>query len=249
MSDENKFIDSPSKRCSDSETKKLISLAQNGDENAKEILVTQNSPLVWSIVKKYRGRLDPEDLYQIGIIGLLKCIYKFDLKYDVRFSTYAVPMIMGEIKRFLRDDGIIKVSRPLKELNAKAKYTAEKFALKNNREPTLSELSELLSVSSEELIQALESSREVESLFAGVYFQDSSSVCLADRISDTNEDILENLSIKEALNTLPERERQVIELRYFHDATQQQVAKKLGISQVQVSRIEKKVLLAMRKKL
>ena len=234
---------------SDRETRSLIKAAQNGDESAKEALVTQNSPLVWSIVKKYRGRLETEDLYQIGVIGLLKCIDKFDLKYDVRFSTYAVPMIMGEIKRFLRDDGMIKVSRPLKELNAKAKYAAESFALKNNREPTLSELASMLSVSAEDLVQALESSKEVESLFSEVYHDSSSPLYLGDRLSLTGEDILESLNIKEALRSLPERERKIIELRYFRDETQQQVAKKLGISQVQVSRIEKKVLCAMRKKL
>ena len=231
------------------EIKKLISQAQKGDVSAKEELVSRNSPLVWSIVKKYRGRLDAEDLYQIGIIGLLKCIDKFDLKYDVRFSTYAVPMIMGEIKRFLRDDGIIKVSRPLKELNAKAKYAAEDFSAKNNREPTLSELAEILSVSYEDLVQALDSSREVESLFSEVYRDSSYPMYLGDKVSGTGDDVLEKLNIKEAVRSLPERERQIIELRYFQDETQQQVAEKLGISQVQVSRIEKKVLQAMRKKL
>ena len=245
---EGKNTDCPSKN-NDAEIKELIYKAQNGDKSAKEALVTQNSPLVWSIVKKYRGRLEAEDLYQIGVIGLLKCIEKFDLKYDVRFSTYAVPMIMGEIKRFLRDDGIIKVSRPLKELNTKAKYAAESFSAKNNREPSLSELAEILSVDTEELVQALDSSKEVESLFSEVYRDSPYPTYLGDKISGSSDDLLEKLNIKEAVRSLPERERKIIELRYFQDETQQQVAKKLGISQVQVSRIEKKVLSAMRKKL
>ena len=233
--------------------KKLIVKAQNGDKQAAEKIVSENLGLVWSIVKKFTNRgYDAEDLFQIGSMGLLKCIYKFDISYDVRFSTYAVPMIMGEIKRFLRDDGMIKVSRPLKEISIKAKYMSEQFVHKNAREPTIIELAELLSVEKEELVMAMEASIEVESLYSTIYQGDGNApICLIDKLdqrqgSDGN--MIDTIALKQLINELKPKERQVIIMRYFDDKTQMEVANAIGVSQVQVSRIEKKVLRNMREK-
>lgn len=225
----------------------LIKRAQNGDEGAKEQLLQENSGLIWSVVKRFYGRGDQEDLYQIGAIGLLKCIEKFDFSYDVRFSTYAVPMIMGEIKRFLRDDGTIKVSRSLKELAYRAKRLQEYTMKTENRELSAAELAEQLEVEKEDLILALESNREVESLFSSSGDSEA-AFQLIDRLADhgQNEKMLESLLLKEALEKLEKRERQIITLRYFQDKTQTEVAEAIGISQVQVSRIEKKVLKQLR---
>lgn len=226
------------------ETKKLIALAQSGDSAAKEQLIVENSGLIWSIVRKFLGRgYDAEDLFQIGAIGLIKCIDKFDMAYDVKFSTYAVPMIMGEIRRFMRDDGMIKVSRPLKELAGRAKYARESLTAKNGCEPTIGELAEELDVSAEELIEALDASREVESIFQTVYRSDGTPVYLIDRLStDKADDITDSLALRQALTALEPKERKIIYLRYFRDMTQSETAKRVGISQVQVSRLEKKII-------
>lgn len=230
------------------ETKKLIELAQNGDADAKEKLVIENSGLIWSIVRKFRGRgYDAEDLFQIGAIGLIKCIDKFDMSFDVKFSTYAVPMIMGEIRRFIRDDGMIKVSRPLKEIAARAKYTREYMTNKNGDEPTVSELAAEMGISTEELAEALDASREVESIFQTVYRSDGTPVYLIDRLSNDNaDDITDNLALRQALTALDPKERRIIFLRYFKDKTQSETAKEIGISQVQVSRMEKKIINRMK---
>lgn len=232
-------------------TQQLIQLAQNGDTFAKEQLIKENSGLIWSIVKKFKGRgYDLEDLYQIGSIGLLKCIEKFDLSFEVRFSTYAVPMIMGEIKRFLRDDGMIKVSRPLKEMAVKAKYLQEAMMHKNGKEPTIKELANELSTTPEELAVAMDAGREIESIYSTVYQGDGSPVYLIDKLEqkETQEDLIDIITLKEILGKLSSKERQIIVMRYFDDKTQSDIAKILGISQVQVSRIEKKVLAAIRQK-
>ncbi len=230
----------------------LIQKAQKGDKEAKEIILKENSGLIWSIVKKFKGRgYDFDDLYQIGSMGLLKCIDKFDMKYEVKFSTYAVPMIMGEIKRFLRDDGLIKVSRPLKEIAVKAKYIREEMTQKNGSEPTISELAAALGTAPEELMMALESTRDTESIFQTVYQQNGSSVYLLDKLypeSEDSEKIIDIISLKEILNTLDTKERHIIIMRYFKDKTQSEIAKEMGISQVQVSRIEKRVLKNIREK-
>lgn len=228
----------------------LIKLAQNGDKKATETIIEKNSGLVWSIVRKFMNRgYDPEDLFQIGSIGLLKCIKKFDLSFDVKFSTYAVPMIMGEIKRFLRDDGMIKVSRPLKEIAKKAKYMKDVLIKQNNEEPTIAELAIAIDVSVDDLVLALDADRDVESLYSTVYQNDGKSIYLIDKLelkNDTQENIVENIVLKQIINTLDPREKQIIILRYFEDKTQSQVAKEIGVSQVQISRIEKKVLLKIR---
>lgn len=228
----------------------LIQRAQQGDEKAKEQLLQENSGLIWSVVRRFYGRGEQEDLYQLGAIGLLKCIEKFDFNYDVKFSTYAVPMITGEIRRFLRDDGTIKVSRSLKELAYRAKQLEENILKTENREPSVTELANKLSVEKEDLIFALESVKDVESLYAAKRKEDG-SMQLIDQLADhsENEKMLERISLKEALTHLDAKERQIIIMRYFQDKTQTDVAKCIGISQVQVSRIEKRVLQQMKESL
>ena len=229
-----------------------IRRALAGDAAAKEQLLQENSGLIWSVVRRFTGRGEQEDLYQIGAIGLLKCIEKFDFSYDVKFSTYAVPMIMGEIKRFLRDDGTVKVSRSLKELSYRAKKLQEKALKEENKELTLQEMANILEVEKEELLLALESGREVESLYASQAGSGGDTpLQLIDKLADTteNEKMMERLSLMEALEHLDAKERQIITMRYFQDRTQSDVAKCIGISQVQVSRIEKRVLSQMREAL
>jgi len=228
------------------ETLLLISRAQSGDNEAVEQLMRENSGLIWSVVKKFAKRgYEPDDLYQIGAIGLLKCIRKFDSSFDVKFSTYAIPMIIGEIKRFLRDDGMIKVSRPIKELATKARYTTEMLTAKLGRNPTVTELSNELGVSTEELHIAMEAGLDVESLHATIYQGDGSPIFLIDKVaraSDDSDKTINILALKQLIERLKPKERQVIILRYFQDKTQMEVANAIGVSQVQVSRIEKKVL-------
>ena len=227
-------------------TRELIKQSQSGDKTATDRLVEENMGLVWSVVKKFTNRgYDPEDLFQIGAIGLIKCINKFDLSYDVKFSTYAVPMIVGEIKRFLRDDGLIKVSRPIKEIAQKAKYMTEEMVQKTGRQPTVTELAKALEVDTEDLIMALDASKEVESLYATIYQGDGSPIYLIDKIdqSESSENnIVDVLALKEIIKTLKPKEQEIIKLRYFSEKTQTEIAKLVGVSQVQVSRIEKKVL-------
>ena len=229
---------------------RLIQRAQQGDEAAKEQILQENNGLIWSVVRRFHGRGEQEDLYQIGAIGLLKCIEKFDFTYDVKFSTYAVPMIMGEIRRFLRDDGTVKVSRSLKELAYRAKHLQENILKTENREASIAELASNLSVEKEELLLALESVKDVESLYAAQGKEDG-SLQLIDQLVDhsENEKMLERISLKEALAHLDAKERQIIMMRYFQDKTQTDVAKCIGISQVQVSRIEKRVLNQMKETL
>jgi RNA polymerase sporulation-specific sigma factor len=234
-------------------TLELIQRAQQGDKEATERIVKENSGLVWSVVKRFGGRgYESEDLFQIGSIGLLKCIQKFDMEFDVKFSTYAVPMIMGEIKRFIRDDGIIKVSRPLKEMAVKAKYAQESFVSKNGRQPTINELAAEIGADAEELVMAMESGLEVESLYSTIHQGDGNPIYLIDKL-DQNEDagnnMVDTIAIKEIIGKLKPKERQIILLRYFYDKTQMEIAKEIGVSQVQVSRIERRVLQTIRENL
>ena len=235
------------------ETLKLIELAHQGDKAARDRLVTDNMGLIWSIVKRFAGRgYEQEDLFQIGSIGLLKAIDKFDLSYDVKFSTYAVPMISGEIRRFLRDDGMIKVSRSLKETAYKAFLARERLQKKYNREPTMEELAAELEVEKEELAMALDASGEVESLHKPIYQKDGNEIQLLDKLEEEEgqeETILNHMLIRQLLEELDREERQLIYLRYFANQTQSEIGKKLGISQVQVSRLEKKILKNMRTKI
>jgi len=235
-------------RSSMDQTLMLITRAQQGDEEATERLIKENSGLIWSVVKKFAGRgHDADDLYQIGAIGLLKCIRKFDMGYDVKFSTYAVPMIIGEIKRFLRDDGMIKVSRPLKELAGKSRYMQEALTNRLGRQPTLSELADELGATVEDLIVAMESNLEVESLYTTIHQGDGGPIYLIDKLnSQAGDDMVDTIALKQIIGRLKPKERQVIWMRYFQDKTQTEVAKEIGVSQVQVSRIEKKVLQTLR---
>jgi len=224
----------------------LISRAQSGDSEAENFLVENNTGLVRSVVRRFLNRgCEYDDLIQIGSIGLLKAIKKFDASFNVRFSTYAIPMIIGEIKRFLRDDGIIKVSRNLKEIANKAHVAKETLEKDYGREPTISEIASVLEISKEDLVVALESVQSTEYLYETIHQDDGSPILLIDRIS-CNEgediDIIDRLALKEVLSALEPKERQIIMLRYFKDMTQCQVAEMLGMSQVQVSRIEKKII-------
>lgn len=231
----------------------LIEKARGGDKEALDELIQQNLPLVSAISKKFLNRgYDYEDIFQIGSIGLIKAFNNFDTSYNVRFSTYAVPMIIGEIKRFLRDDGIIKVSRSIKNLAKKLHYDKEALSKKLNREPTIEELAEFSGISSEDIIFATESVSGLQYLYDTIHQDDGAPVLLIDKLSESSEEdkeIVDKLALKEALNSLDVKSRQVIMLRYFKDKTQIQVAKMLGISQVQVSRIEKKVLKIMKERL
>jgi RNA polymerase sporulation-specific sigma factor len=231
----------------------LIPLAKVGNEDAMNKLIELNLPLVASISKKFTNRgYDYEDIFQIGSIGLVKAIKNFDSAFNVKFSTYAVPMIIGEIKRFIRDDGIIKVSRNVKSLAKKIHFDREELTKKLDRDPTIDELSEFSGVDKEEIVFAMESSANLHYLYDTIHQDDGAPVLLIDKLSEKgedNEDMIDKLALKEALRTLDNKSRQIIMLRYFKDKTQVQVAKLLGISQVQVSRIEKKVLVEMRKKL
>ncbi len=230
----------------------LIKKSHDGDKAAREQLVEENVGLVWCVVKRFYGRgTEAEDLFQIGSIGLLKAIDKFDLSYDVKFSTYAVPMISGEIKRFLRDDGMIKVSRSLKELAYKSVQAREKLTDWLGREPTLEELAEETGAEKEEIVQAMEAGGEVESLYRPIHQKEGGEIRLLDRIEerDRKEDrILDTMVLKQLLETLDAKERQLIYLRYFADRTQSDVGKIMGISQVQVSRMEKRIIEELRRK-
>lgn len=233
-------------------TIELLKLAKEGNQDAKEQLVTQNLGLVWAVARRFMGRgHDLEDLYQIGCIGLIKCIEKFDLAYEVKFSTYAVPMISGEIKRFLRDDGMIKVSRTLKETAYKVKRMQEEFVHDKGREPKLEELSELLEIEVEEIVASLEANVEVESIHKTIYQNDGNSVYLLDKIAvedDESDQLLDKIVLEQLFAKLEQTEKKIIKMRYFENKTQTEIAKQIGMSQVQVSRLEKKILLKMRSK-
>ena len=224
----------------------LITRAQSGDRAASEQLVTENSGLIWSIARRYFGRgAEPDDLYQLGCVGFLKAIAGFDTSYGTQFSTYAVPKIAGEIRRFLRDDGAVKVSRSIKERAVAIKQTRDRLTGELGREPSISELSEVLDLSPEEIASAETATSCAESIQRE---SGDAGFTLEDVLATTGEEerILERLALKEALSKLTERERLVIDLRYFHGLTQQRVAAVIGVSQVQVSRIEKKALLTLK---
>lgn len=237
------------------DTMVLIERSHHGDKRAREQLVEENMGLVWSIVKRFSGRgTDMEDLFQIGVMGLIKAIDKFDTSFEVKFSTYAVPMISGEIKRFLRDDGMVKVSRTLKENCWKIKRETEQFRQQKGREPTMEELSLLTELPPEEIAMALESSAEVESIYKTIPQKDGSEICLLDRMENQTQgggmqQLLNKVVLEQLLKELPDTERRLIIMRYLQEKTQSEVARVLGVSQVQVSRLEKRILKQMREKL
>lgn len=248
------------------ETTVLIEQLQAGKTEIREVLVEKNLGLVRHIVKRFLGRgVDSEDLFQIGSIGLMKAIDKFDLSFDVKFSTYAVPMISGEIKRFLRDDGMVKVSRTLKENGMHIRRAIDQFTISHGREPTLAEIEQTTGMNQEDIVMAMESASEVESLYRCVYQSDGNEIYLVDQVVGNSgksalgesvhspedrekEKLLNHLLLQQLFQILSENEKKLIVLRYYRDKTQMEVADILGISQVQVSRMEKKILLRMREK-
>ena len=234
------------------ETLKMTELAHQGDKAARDRLVTDNLGLVWSIVKRFAGRgYEQEDLFQIGSIGLLKAIDKFDLQYQVRFSTYAVPMIAGEIRRFLRDDGMIKVSRSLKELAVKVFSLKEQLTDNYGREPTVEEIAKELGVSSEEVAASLEAGAQIESIYRPLSATEGEKGVLMDKLeekSEAQEQLLNRLTLEKLMKDLGEQEKELILRRYFYGQTQTETAKALKVSQVQISRLEKKCLKELRKR-
>ena len=234
-------------------TEELIRRSQDGDKAARDTLIEENMGLIHHVAKRFLGRgVEAEDLFQIGAIGLLKAVDRFDLGFGVRFSTYAVPMIAGEIRRFLRDDSMIKVSRSLKELAVKAARLREQLLMERGAEPGVEELAGRLGVEAEELVQAMDSCTEVEALQKVISQGDSEGTSLLERVEqgrDEQEELLRRMLLEELLASLDPKERRLIVLRFFHDRTQSQVAEELGMSQVQVSRLEKKILLALKEKI
>lgn len=241
-------------------TKELILRAHEGDKEARDRLVMENMGLVYSVSRRFIGRgCELEDINQIGTIGLIKAIDKFDDSFDVRFSTYAVPMIAGEIKRFLRDDGMLKVSRSIKENGYRIKRASDELISKNGREATVEELAAATELSVEDVVMALDANTDVESIYRTVYQGDGSEIYLVDKITMADnaaasdgslpqqEKMLDLIMLRQLLEELDETERKLISLRYFKEMTQSAVAAELGISQVQVSRLEKKILQKLRK--
>ena len=232
-----------------SRIEELILRSQEGDKTASEQLVTENAGLIWSVAKRFLGRgTEAEDLYQLGCVGFLKAVEGFDLEFGTQFSTYAVPKIAGEIRRFLRDDGAIKVSRSLKERSASIRILRTRLSSALGREPTLKELSDHLGLTPEEIAMAETATMEVESIHREC---GEEGFTLVNILSDTEseERMLEKIALRQAISELPEREKSVISLRYFHGLTQDRTAKVLGVSQVQVSRIEKKAIGLLREKI
>lgn len=233
---------------SDEQVKDYIFKSQHGDNEARDILVEKNIRLVWSVVQRFINRgYDPDDLFQIGSIGLIKSIDKFDLSYDVRFSTYAVPMIIGEIQRFIRDDGSVKVSRSLKETGNKVRRKKDELTKEYGRSPTVTELADALEISPEEVVHAQEAAKSPQSIHETVFENDGDPITLLDQIADQDSKWFDKLTLQDAIRSLSERERLIVYLRYYKDQTQTEVADRLGISQVQVSRLEKKILEDMKK--
>ncbi|MBM4762181.1 RNA polymerase sporulation sigma factor SigF [Bacillus sp. B15-48] len=235
----------------DHEVKELIKRSHDGDQEARDLIVQKNMRLVWSVVQRFLNRgYEPDDLFQIGSIGLLKSVDKFDLSYDVKFSTYAVPMIIGEIQRFIRDDGTVKVSRSLKEMANKIRKAKDELSKNYGRIPTVNELAEHLQLSAEDIILAQEASRVPSSIHETVYENDGDPITLLDQIDNGEEGRwFDKIALKEAIRELDERERLIVYLRYYKDQTQSEVAARLGISQVQVSRLEKKILQQMKNRM
>lgn len=226
--------------------RELIRQAQSGDREAMEKLVVNNRGLIHNAVSRFRERGESEDLFQLGAIGLMKAIRRFDMSYGVEFSTYAVPMIVGEIRRFLRDDGIIKVSRSYKELARRAYAVMEK-----NGEMSMAELAQRLEVSAGELTEAMEAVRRPDSIDRSISDNEGKPIALMDTIpgEDKEDELLTRICLKQAIMDLPPRDRVIIVMRYFGNKTQSEVANRLGLSQVQISRLEKKILTRMKEKI
>lgn len=241
------------KTLSRAEKTELLEKAKNGDDFAREELIYGNLKLVLSVIKRFTSRGEnPDDLFQIGCIGLIKAIDNFDITLGVQFSTYAVPMIIGELRRFLRDNNAIRVSRSVRDLAYKALGVKEALSLKNGREPRVEEIAKELGVPKEEVVNALDAIVDPISLYEPVFSENGDSIYVMDQISDTkntDESWLTKIAISEAIKSLSDRERSIIELRFFEGKTQMEVAKEINISQAQVSRLEKGALLQIRKQM
>ena len=228
----------------------LIECAHQGDKKAREAAVEENMGLVMHVVKRYQGKTtDMEDLIQIGCIGLLKAVDYFDLNMDVRFSSYAVPMILGEIRRYLRDDGMLKVSRSLKNIAYQTSKTREMLTVQLGREPSIEEIADATGVEREEIIMAMEASAELESLQKSVYQSDGTEICLEDKVEDRRDavsELMNHVLLENMLKVLDPEEKILIHMRYYEEMTQSQIAAKMQKTQVQISRMEKKILKKMR---
>ena len=236
----------------DEQTIEYIRLAKTGDRAAKETLIAENVSLIKCIVKRYLGKgVEYDDLFQLASMGFLKAITGFDERFGVKFSTYAVPMIAGEIKRFMRDDGAVKVSRALKQTAKEMNAFIEEYTIRNGEPPAIAVVAEQFQMEQSEAVFTLGSSKMPLSLYAGSDYKDGSERELVETIParDGSDELLENLLLKGAIEELPERERKIIVLRYFRDMTQSEVAEKIGVSQVQVSRIENRIIKEFRTKL
>ena len=231
------------------DTLTLINRARQGDKLARDKILIENTGLIWSIVRRFLNRgHEGEDLFQIGCIGMLKAIDRFDTEFDVVFSTYAVPMIAGEIRRFIRDDGIVKISRKIKENQMKIMHQREIYINEKKQEPTIEELEKVCDLTKEEIVMAMDASRNVESIDKEMYSKDSAYTLMDLAEDDTNieEMVLNKIMVQQLMDMLESKERKIINLRYFKNKTQSQVAKEMGMTQVQVSRLEKKILNSMR---
>ena len=230
----------------------LVKLAQQGDQSAKTVLLEENSPLIKSIIKRFKGKgIEYDDLYQLGCMGFLKAIKNFNPEFDVKFSTYVVPMVIGEIKRFMRDDGVIKVSRALKSLNLQINKFIENYLAMYQKKPSIEEIAKEFGVEEQEIVMAMDSAKMPVSIYSPIDDEDDSSG-LVDKIEsdeDYNTKMLDNIALKEVIKKLDNREKKIILLRYYFDKTQSEIAKTLNISQVQVSRLENKILDNLRRKL
>ena len=229
----------------------LIKKAQNGDQNAKTILIEENSPLVKSVIKKFQNKnIEYDDLYQLGCVGFLKAVNNFKPDFNVKFSTYVVPMIIGEIKRFLRDDGAIKVSRAVKTQNRHIMKYIEDYKKQNQKKPSLAEIANHFNLEQQELIFLMDSSKMPISIYTPLESEDN-GLLLIDRYvqNDESEIIMDKILLKQALNSLDERSKKIVLLRFFRDKTQSEIAQTLNISQVQVSRLENKILSLIKEKL
>lgn len=225
--------------------------AQSGNQEIMTELITENSNLIWSIVTRFKDRgYETEDLYQIGCIGFIKSIKRFDTNFEVKLSTYAVPYILGEIKRFIRDDGPVKVSRSIKDLSYKIKLIQKEYIEKQGRDVKIDELAKLLKVPKEEILLAIDSSNTIESIDKNI--NDSDDLSIKDKLKsniDEEKEIINKITVKDLIEDLDEKSKKIIMLRYYRGKTQTQVAELLGVSQVQVSRLEKKILSGMKDRL
>ena len=234
------------------ETLKLISMAQKGDEQAKQKLVNENSPLIKSIIKRFVGKgIEYDDLFQLGALGFVKAINNFQTEYNVKFSTYVVPMIIGEIKRFMRDDGAIKVSRTIKSLNLQINKFVESYVKEHGEKPSIEIIAKNFDLPCQEIVFAMDSAKMPISLYTPFEEEEDKSLLVVDRFAQNNqtEELFDNIFLRDTLKNLNARDKKIILLRYFRDKTQSEIAKELGISQVQVSRLETKIIERIRERI